>query len=542
MSQQIRAIVWAQFRTIRNYLPRTSWGAVLLALLSLLWYSLFIGLGGLLAVLLPKAPFSGLKEFLPAGLLGLLILWQVFPVMTMSSGWSLELNKLLVYPIHTSTLFLVEVLLRLTTAPEAVFVLLGVVIGLQRHPAIHGVWPLALLLFLPFNLFLSLAIREWMLRLFKKKRLREVLVLVIVLISVLPQLLTQTSLGKRVQPFYILASRGSVTPWHEFAVTGLGVPTVLSVCAVLAWVTLAYLFAKRQFARSMLVDFGRAEAFSTKQAPDLPSKATPISAFGAFVLGLPGRLFRDPYAALIEKELRSLVRTPRFRVVFGMACVFSALIFFPMAFGTSGARFMARNYLAFINTYGMLIVGDVLLWNIFGFDRRAAQLYFVTPVGLAQVIKAKNLAAAIFIALQTMLVTAITLILPVHVSMSSILGGLAISLVVALFFMSMGNYASVTNPRPVDPNQTFKRQAGGKAQLILLACYLCMAIPIGLAYLARWATGLEWTFFAVLAFDIFAATVFYFVSLDTVIAKCERNREQIIDALSKGADPIGLGL
>ena len=542
MSAQIRAIVWAQFRTIRNYLPRTSWGAILLTLLSLLWYGLFIGLGGALAAVLPKAPVSMLQQFLPGGLLGLLIFWQVFPVMTLSSGWSLELNKLLVYPIHTSTLFLVEVLLRLTTAPEAVFVLVGVVIGLQRHPATHGLWPLAVLLFLPFNLFLSLAIREWMLRIFRRKRFRELLVLVIVLISVLPQLLTQTSLGKRVQPFYILISQGSATPWHEFAVTGLGSPTVLSLFAILAWITLAYLFAKRQFARSLMLDFGTAEAPSAKPETQASSKTSPFADFGAYLLGLPARLFHDPYAALIEKELRSLVRTPRFRVVFGMACVFSALIFFPMAFGTTGSRFMARNYLAFINTYGMLIVGDVLLWNIFGFDRRAAQLYFVTPVSLAQVIKAKNLVAAIFIALQTALVTAITLILPVRVALSSILGGLAISLVVALFFMSMGNYASVSNPRPVDPNQTFRRQAGGKTQLILLACYVCMAIPIGLAYLARWATGLEWTFFAVLAFDIFAAAVFYFVALDTAIAKGERNREQIIDALSKGADPIGLGL
>lgn len=542
MSAQIRAIVWAQFRTIRNYLPRTSFGSILLTVLSLLWYGLFIFLGGVLAVALPHAPFDELRRYLPPSLLGLLIFWQVFPVMTMSSGWSLELNKLLIYPIHPRTLFLVEVLLRLTTAPEAVFVLLGATIGLQRHPALHGAWPLTLLLLLPFNLFLSLAIREWMLRIFKKKRLREVLVLVVVLISVLPQLLTQTSLGKRLQPFYILVSQGPVTPWREFAATALGSPTALSVLAVLAWVTLAYFFAKRQFADSMRLDFGAAESHSLKLGAQAPSRTSHVSGFGVRLLSLPGRLFKDPYAALIEKELRSLVRTPRFRVLFGMACVFSALIFFPIAFGRTGSGFMANNYVAFINTYGMLILGEVLLWNVFGFDRRAAQLYFVTPVSFAQVIKAKNLVAAIFIALQTALVIGITLVLPVHVTKSSVLGGLGISLVVALFFMTMGNYASVSYPRPVDPNQTFKRQAGGKTQLILLACYLCMAIPIGLAYLARWATDQEWTFFAVLAFDVFVAASFYFVSFGAVVAKGERNREQIIDALSKGADPIGLGL
>jgi ABC-2 type transport system permease protein len=542
MSGQIRVIVWAQFRTIRNYLPRTSFGAVLLGVLSLLWYGMFVFFGGLLAVALPHAPLGGLHRFLPAGLLGLLIFWQVFPVLTMSSGWSLELNKLLVYPIHPRTLFVVEVLLRLTTAPEAVFVLLGAVIGLQRHPAIHGVWPLTLLLFLPFNLFLSLAIREWMLRLFKKKRLREVLVLAIVLVSVLPQFLTQTSLGKRLQPFYLLVSQSSVTPWREFSATALGAPTVLSVFAVLAWVTLAYLFAKRQFARSMLLDFGAVESRPTKQVEETASKASPLADFGVQVLSLPGRLFKDPYAALIEKELRSLIRTPRFRVLFGMACLFSAVIFFPMAFGTTSSGFLASNYLAFINTYGMLIIGEVLFWNIFGFDRRAAQLYFVTPVKLAQVIKAKNLVAVIFVSLQTSLVLIITLFLPTHVTPGAVLGGLAISLIVGLFFMSMGNYASVSYPKAVDPNQTFKRQAGGKTQLILLACYVCMAIPVGLAYLARWATDQEWTFFAVLAFDIFVAASFYFVSFDAVVAKGERNREHIIDALSKGSDPIGLGL
>ncbi len=541
MSGQIRAIVWAQFRTIRNYLPRTSFGAILLGVLLLLWYGVFVFFGGMAAWILPHAPVGELRRFLPAGLLGLLIFWQVFPVMTMSSGWSLELNKLLVYPIHPRTLFLVEVLLRLTTAPEAVFVLMGGIIGLQRHPAIHGVWPLTLLLFLPFNLLLSLAIREWMLRLFKKKRLREVLVLSIVLVSVLPQFLAQTSLGKRLQPVYLLASQSSVTPWREFSSTALGEPTVLSVFAVLAWVTLAYLFAKRQFARSLLLDFSGVESLSTK-AKQTAAKTSPWADLGVQVLSLPGRLFKDPYAAMIEKELRSLIRTPRFRVLFGMACLFSAVIFFPTAFGTTGSGFLASNYLAFINTYGMLIIGEVLFWNIFGFDRRAAQLYFVTPVKLAQVIKAKNLVAAIFVSLQTALVLSITLFLPTNITPGAILGGLAISLIVGLFFMSMGNYASVSYPKAVDPNQTFKRQAGGKAQLILLACYVCMAVPIGLAYLARWATDEEWPFFAVLVFDIFVAAAFYFVSFDAVVAKGERNREHIIDVLSKGSDPIGLGL
>ena len=139
MSGQIRAIVWAQFRTIRNYLPRTSWGAVLLALLSLLWYGLFIGLGGLLAAFCRRRPSQRI-EGIPAG-------GTAGPAHFLAGVSGDDDEQWLVAGVeqaaglpdpHATRCFAVEVLLRLTTAPEAVFVLLGVVIGLQRHPAIHG--------------------------------------------------------------------------------------------------------------------------------------------------------------------------------------------------------------------------------------------------------------------------------------------------------------------------------------------------------------------------------------------------------------------
>jgi hypothetical protein len=69
-----------------------------------------------------------------------------------------------------------------------------------------------------------------------------------------------------------------------------------------------------------------------------------------------------------------------------------------------------------------------------------------------------------------------------------------------------------------------------------------LVIPIGLAYLARWATGEEWVFFAVLGCDLLIAASVYYVSFDSIVSRGESRREQIVDALSKGADPIGLGL
>lgn len=537
MREQIAAIFWAQFRTIRNYLPRTSLGAVLLGLITLAWYGLFcVGAVGL-AKGMQYLPMDKLRLYFPAGMLALLLFWQIFPVMTMSSGWSLELNKLLVYPIHPRTLFLVELMLRFTTSPESLILLIGAIWGLLAHPGMHGLWPLLLLLYVPFNLLLSLAVREWIMSLFRKKRLREVLMLLIVSVSVLPSLLANTSLGERLRPYYLYAAKGPGTPWHEFASLGLGRPGLLPVAAAVFWLVLAWWLSRRQFAASLMLDYGQAGGDRSTRGTGAATKPGFVEMLANFV----SSVLPDPYAALVEKEVSSLLRTPRFRVLFGMACFFSVVIFFPMAFGRHGASFLASNYVAFVNTYGMLICGEVLIWNVFGFDRRAAQLYYITPAGFKQVLLAKNAVAAFFIGIQTLVVVAASFVMPTRGDVAAIVGGIAISGVVFLFFLAAGNYASVSFPRPVQPNQTFRRQAGGKTQLILLVSYILMAIPVGLAFLARWATGKDWVFFAVLAFDLFAAACFYYVSLEPVMAIGVRDRERIIDALSKGADPIGLG-
>ena len=90
MNEQIRAILWAQFRTIRNYLPRTGWGTILTALLSAMWYGVFVSIAVSIGLAIPDVPVATLELLFPIGLLAVLLFWQIFPVMTLSSGWSLE--------------------------------------------------------------------------------------------------------------------------------------------------------------------------------------------------------------------------------------------------------------------------------------------------------------------------------------------------------------------------------------------------------------------------------------------------------------------
>jgi ABC-2 type transport system permease protein len=60
------------------------------------------------------------------------------PVLSASMGASLDLRKLLPYPIPHRKLFTVEVLLRLTTAVEMLILMAGGVAGLIANPGVGG--------------------------------------------------------------------------------------------------------------------------------------------------------------------------------------------------------------------------------------------------------------------------------------------------------------------------------------------------------------------------------------------------------------------
>lgn len=538
MWAQILTIAWAQLRTMRNHLPRTSIGSVLVWLISLLWYGMFAALAVGVAVELPNVPLVDLRQFLPAGLLGVFLFWQIIPLFTLSSGWSLQLNKLRMYPVRDSALFGIEVLLRITSAPEMIIVLLGTFIGLLRHPEVPGLWPFFLLGFIPFNLFVALAIRELFLQSFARNRFRELFAILLIGIAVLPQILLRTSFGQTAKPYFWAVAAGEPAPWHETAMLSVGAFSFERLLLLLIWIFAAYLLARWQFSKSMREEEVLRPAAAFRKA----SRPSRQSSLFENVLRLPSRLFNDPMAALLEKEFRSLLRMPRFRVLFGMACIFSVVILVPATLETGEHTFMRTNALPIMSLYGLLIMSDSLLFNVFGFDRKAAQIYFVTAAPFATVLKAKNLTAIAFILLQGIAAAIVATVLRVATGPQTIGNAVAASGVVGLFFLSTGNLMSIAMPRPIDPTQTFRKQAGGKMQLWFLLCSLGMFLLMAFAYLAQWALGSHWAFVGVLALEFAIGLIVYKMALDSAADRGWRERERVIEALSKGTSPVGLGM
>ncbi|MDQ2713117.1 MAG: hypothetical protein M3Y24_12980 [Acidobacteriota bacterium] len=516
-------------------MPRTSFGGVLTWLLLILWYALYAAVAFGLAWKLPDFLIGELAAWLPSGLLGVFLFWQVIPLLTLSSGWSLQVNKLQVYPVANRALFGLETLLRITSAPEMVIVLLGTTVGLFRHPAVPSLAPLAMLLFIPFNLFFQLAVRDLILHSFERNRFRELFALLVISIGILPQLLLRTGLGHRLKPYYFAVARNGIAPWSEIASLSLGRVHFFDVVLALAWIALSFAVARWAFGKSLVAD----DSFHASSSTTAPAKTGTSFRFWSW----PERIFTDPLAVLMQKEFQSLVRMPKFRVLFGMSCVLGMLVFVPAALNGNDptSAFMRNNLIPVVNVYGLLLLSDTLLLNAFGLDRGAAQVYFVTPVELGDVLKAKNLTAITFVLIQSAAILLVAVVAHAPVTLLGVTSGLIASAVVCVFLLATGNLTSLTMPRPIDPKQTFKKQGGAAMQIWILGCVLGLSVLVGFAYLARYALQSDWAFLITLGFEFLIGAVVYRVSLESAVRRGHRNREMIVQSLSKNASPMSLG-
>jgi ABC-2 type transport system permease protein len=526
MWQKLLAIAWAQWCLTRNRMTRTRAATVVSGIFSVLWYGMYCAFALGLAYALPKATWAQIQQWVPAGLLGMFVFWQFVPLFTLSAGRAFDFSKLQAFPIESDTLFAIEAVLGLTISPEMIITLLGAIAGLSRHPAISPAAPLFLLLYIPFNVLFSVALREFVMRLFRKNRLRELLGILVIALSIAPSYILGTSVGRHSTGKALLVGTVPGTPWHALAMLSTQAFSLMAFAIAIFWVAAAYGLARWQFVRTLHSD---SEAVAL--GPGAASSATRAQGKWADNVGLLGRLAPDPMAALLQKELQSLRRMPRFRVMVGMACVFGMLI------GTQIVRhhehgFMHDYFVPIANVYGFLFLGEVLVWNVFGFDRRAAQLYFAAPVGFATVLRAKNAVAVLFLAIQTVIVLALATLLRVPISMRTIVDDLSVSAVVAIFFLGLGNLTSVMLPKSVDPNQTFRKQASGSVQLWLLLCSLGIAALLGFALLAEYAAGTHWAFWSVAALEFAIGLIVYRLATETAVRRAMREQERLLQTLA----------
>jgi ABC-2 type transport system permease protein len=537
----IAAIVRAQLLSMRSFrLGSSRRGALVSIITGLIWY----GFWSIIAVTAFEYTSGGnegdaLRLNLPVGFMLVMVYWQLAPMVSASLGASLDLKKLLVYPIPRDKLFMVEVLLRVANAAEMLMVLIGGLAGLLFNPA-FGRWTLApgvlacFVLFTGYNLLLSAGLRNLLERLLARKRLREVLVLALVLTTAVPRVLVMSNLKLRHAQRWLSATESPVWPWTAASHLATGPNQVFALVTMIAWTVLALAFGRWQFGRSLDYDAQAA------QATDQPETALSERSWSNRIFRVPALFLPDPVAAIVEKELRSLVRTPRFRLVFIMGFSFGILVWLPLVIGRRGSSdsVLAQNFLVLVSVYALTLLGQVSYWNAFGFDRSAAQVYFSLPVKISTALAGKNIAAALFIFLEMSAVTVACLLLKMQISAMKIVESYVVIGIAALYMLGIGNLSSVHYPRAMNPERVSQGGAASRWQALVVIFYPLALLPIFLAYVARSVFESETAFLIVLAFAGVLGGVIYRIAMESAVEAAARRREQILSELSRTEGPV----
>ena len=534
----IRAILHAQWLSLRNArLGARRLGGVVAIIATLVWYAVWTALGiGAFAFASHPDTVGTLTGALPRGLMFVVLYWQLAPLLTGTMGASLDIRKIRLYPVSERQLFGIDVFLRLTTSLEMLLVLGGLIAGMTCNPKLGGALQLparllALLVFTGFNLLVAAGLRSLLERLLARKLVREIAVLLIVCLTVLPQLLMITGLPlERVRE---IAFAHPLPLWPWSAAAGLLLPgfhwwhwAILG-----AWTAAAWKFGSWQFGRSLRHDLAATETVHAGL------RFRPMG-LADRLWRLPASLLPDPMAAVVEKEMRSLGRTPRFRTLFIMGFSFGLVVWFPLAFQRVGESTLANEFLSVVSIYALTLLGQVTYWNAFGFDRSAAQAYFIWPVGFRSVLAGKNLATTYFILLEMIAVTLASLVLRVPLSASKIAEAYLVTLVIALYVLAAGNLTSVRMPRALAPDRTMQSGTGGRLHGLLFFAYPIALLPVATAYLARYAFASQLAFWVVLGFAAALGILVYWIAMDSAVDSVHRRREQFLSELSEGGGPL----
>jgi hypothetical protein len=531
----ISAILWAQFLSMRLRKGRSARsGAIFSSVTGLFFYAVFAFFGWALMLLFSDPDESA--KFMPllSGiLLFAMLYWQLAPVITASFGASIDLRKLMAYPIPRRTLFLVEVLLRAMTSFDMLLVLTGICAGLLRNPQ-YGARSAPYILsgalaFVAMNVLLSAGIRSLLERFFLRTRFKEIFFLMLVLMGLTPQLLLLANVKK---PAALLrfAPSHAVWPWATMARLMLHEGSAFVVLAAVAWVCGALLFSRRQFDRTLRFDGAMTAARKEREtAPDR---------FTERIFRMPSRFLSDPLAALMEKELRTLTRIARFRMAYGMSCFFGVLIFAPaIRRQHEGSTFLIYA-LPLMAVYGLLMLGQITYWNSFGFDRSAAQGYFCWPVRFRDALIAKNLTVMLLMVPQIFLVSLVAHAFHIPSSPGKIAETFAVMTIAALFWFGIGNVMSVRMPRAMNPDKM--NQMSNKLQALTILAAPLVLLPIVLAYWARAVFANEFVFAGILAIAAILGAIFYGVGLDSAVRSAVTGREAMLLELSRADGPISI--
>jgi ABC-2 type transport system permease protein len=543
--EQIRLIMELRWRMFRNGLRESSAklhaaGAILL---SLLWAALAMGpgialvIGGRLLVLHNQTQWFLLL------LWGISLFWQLFPILSLQQTPDLDTRSLLRFPVRFPAFFLLSLAYGLAGPAELAGIFWHACLGVgivSARPDLIGWTALVLGISVVMNLLFSRMTYSWFDRIMAKRRVREVLFVIVMLCAVLLQF-TVRRWHEEILRFF---QRGSLI-WSALppgraaaALVSLIVGRLgdaVAATAILALYAAAFggLFAYRLRAQYLGEDLGESPAPAAHKPNTRRLAAQAKTAATATATDRPG-LVTGPVAAVFMKEVRYLYRNTMLLMSCAMPLIMVVLVYMTRL-GANGPRGTGRIFSLGEWLYpaaaGYIFLGLMQLCpNSLAYDQAGVQLFFTAPVKFRDVMLGKNLFHALTVAIEALLLWGIVALFGFSPRLSILLATWTGMLFCLMIYFTISNWLSLTYPRRFEFGVR-RQRISQISMLISLGAFLAIMLVIAtVVAIVSWLLAI-WLVPVVLAAMSAAAFAVYRIGIAATSRQAMEQREAILKEL-----------
>jgi len=494
IGEQVALVAALRWRMFRNSLRTATdrWDVAGMVLVAALTGLFAVGSGLGLGIASYSLMVRGRWGLLALPFWAVFWVWQFMPLMLATSTVSFDFRGLLRFPLRFSVFYLLSLAYGLfdPAAMIALVWLLCIALGLGRARPDLLPWTLLVLaVFAAMNLLLSRTVFSWVERLLARRRTREAMLAVFLLLLLGFQLFAAVGRGweKRAVPYLVAA-----LPVVDLLPPGLAgkavagaAPGHASKAAVPAALLLVYALAcgllleRRLRAQYLGEDLGEAQA--PRGVPSPASSTSFISFTSSFLSA--------PVGAVFEKECRYLFRN-------SVLLLNSSLPVMLVAFFSLASREPRRSPGVFLHfpdlafpagvAYMVLIVGQFAL-NIFAYEGRGIQLLFVAPVRFRDVLVGKNLMFGLWLTVEAGLVWLVVSLLSRPPKAAIVVATFSGLLFAMLVHFIVGDWLSLKFPRRFEFGQ-YRRRPSGITMLVALGLQFgVIGAAAMMTLLARWS-------------------------------------------------------
>jgi ABC-2 type transport system permease protein len=557
--QQFKTIAWLRWRIFVNAMRgKGATGELVVRIISypflaLLIFGPAVGAGAASWYFVT----SHMDAFLAIPLWVIFGLWQFIGVSTSTSGPSFDLSTLIRFPIRYRDYLLVRLSFGLLDPPTlaGLACLTAMCIGIGVAAPALVLWALPALLFYAIaNILFSRMVYSWMERWMAQRRTRELVTVLILVVSLGIQVISQFA-GRIGNAHHAPLSPAMLKAAHVLLTINWLLPPGLTTFAIehahggFPLLAIAALGGTTLYALIFLLilhvrlraqylgeNLSEAPASRVRKAKTASVRTAALSARRNAVSGVRRGFLPDTVSACLIKEVRYLLRSgPK---LYGLIMpVFMVFLFSARNAGMHQAGMQFGAFNGFLFTYGCAytqLIFVSLLYNSLGGDGAGVQFYFLAPLRMREVMLAKNLLTGVILVIEILL-----LYLTASIISKPPRPALAAATVVWTLFafflnMGIGNIRSLSSPKGVDPAKIRRQNVSGVSSLISLGVVFgTVALGGATIFLCNWIGLSYWVaaaVFLVLAGISFGVYLLIFNRLDSIAAE---HMEDLTRELSK---------